>query len=214
MRLLLAIAAAAGLAAQAAGPQAVVRAQFSESRGLTEWELDGNGTWTMQGSVLILEKPGVPGGPIRRPAALAIFRSQPFTDLTLRAELRSTAPVDLAVRDVVVILGYRSPSEFYYAHLAAKTDAVHNGIFVVNQADRRRLDEPTSTARLTDQNWHRIRLERLTGAGTINVFFDDEKAPVLSATDRTFLSGRVGIGSFDETAEVRSFEVRGTTKAP
>lgn len=196
-------------AAQAGSSSVTIKPQMSEARGLADFDLDGNGRWTVKGSVLVLEKEGVPGGPIRRPAALAILKSPPLTDLTLRVELRSTAPADLAVRDVQVVFGYQSPTQFYYVHISAKTDAVHNGIFVVNNADRKRLDKPDSHAPLTDQEWHRVRLERDAGTGRIAVFFDDDKTPFLSATDTTFTSGRIGVGSFDETGEFRNIEVTG-----
>ncbi len=31
------------------------------------------------------------------------------------------------------------------------------------------------------------------------IYFDDMQEPVMTADDKTFLSGRVGIGSFDDT---------------
>jgi hypothetical protein len=187
--------------------QSPVKAELSAARGLSQWDLDGGGTWRMRDGVLALDEAAVPGGPIRRPGAMAIFRSAPFDSFVAEIELRSTAPADLAVRDVLLIFGYRSPTEFYYVHLSARTDAVHNGIFLVNNADRRRLDEAKSTPRLTDQAWHRLRLERDAAGGGIRVFFDGDPAPVLSTTDTTIPSGRVGVGSFDETAEFRRFEV-------
>jgi len=190
-----------------------LKPQISERRGLVDFDLDGNGGWKVVGQTLVLEKAGVPEGKIRRPAALAIVKSDPLTDLTFSLDLRSTAPVDLAVRDVQLIFGYQSPSQFYYVHLAAKTDGVHNGIFLVNNADRRRLDEPTSKARLLDQQWHHVRLERKTADGRIAVFFDHDKTPALSTTDRTLTWGRVGVGSFDETGEFRTIEVTGTKKS-
>ena len=210
MRLAMPIVLAAGFLGQSALPQVTVKPQISEARGLADWDLDGNGAWAVRGPVLVLEKAGTPGGKIRRPAALAILKSEPLTDLTYRLELRSTAPVDLAVRDVQLIVGYQSPTQFYYVHLSAKTDAVHNGIFIVNNADRRRIDEPTSKAQLTDQAWHRARLQRIVSTGSIAVFFDDQATPVLSATDKTLAWGRVGLGSFDETGEFRNVEVTGT----
>jgi hypothetical protein len=210
MRLVMPIVLAAGFLAQRAMPKVTLKPEISEARGFADWDLDGNGTWAVRGPVLVLEKEGTPGGKIRRPAALAILKSEPLTDVTFRLELRSTAPVDLAVRDVQLIVGYQSPTQFYYVHLSAKTDAVHNGIFIVNNADRRRIDEPTSKARLTDQAWHRARLERNASTGTIAVFFDDEATPILSATDKTLGWGRVGLGSFDETGEFRNVEVTGT----
>ena len=184
-----------------------LKPEISERRGLVDFDLDGNGTWAVRNGTLILEKAGVPGGAIRRPAALAILKSEPLKNLTYSVELRSTAPVDLDVRDVQLIVGYQSPTQFYYVHLSAKTDAVHNGIFLVNNADRRRIDEPNSRPRLLDQAWHRVRLERDVTTGAIRVFVDDDKTPALSATDRTLTSGRVGIGSFDETGEFRAIAV-------
>ena len=40
---------------------------------------------------------------------------------------------------------------------------------------------------------------RSTEDGTIEVYFDDMKTPAMTAKDRTFTWGRVGIGSFDDT---------------
>jgi hypothetical protein len=207
MRVFLIAALTAGLALPTAA-QTAVRADLSSARGLAEWDIDGAGRWRMADGVLALVEAGEPGKPIRKPGAMAIFRGQPVGDVTLDVELRSTAPADLAVRDVLVIFGYQSPTRFYYVHLSAKTDAVHNGIFLVYDADRRRLDAPTSISRLTDQAWHRVRLERQVSTGAVRVFFDDDPVPILSTTDATITSGRVGVGSFDETAEFRQFAVR------
>jgi hypothetical protein len=212
MLLLPILAFVSSLVAQVIAPEVTVKPDLSEKRGLVDFDLDGNGTWQVRGDVLALVKEGVPGGKIRRPAALALLKSEPLTDLTLHLELRSTAPVDLAVRDVQLIVGYQSPSRFYYVHLSAKTDAVHNGIFLVDNADRRRIDEPNPKAWLVDQAWHRVRLERNVAKGTIAVFFDDHPEPVLSATDTTLAWGRVGVGSFDEVGEFRNIEVRGLRK--
>jgi len=155
----------AGLFVQAPATSGVIKVPISEERGLRDWELDGNGAWSVRGQSLILEKAGVLSGPIRRPAALAIFRDRVLTDFELQVDVRSTAPPDLAVRDVLLIFGYQSPTQFYYVHLAGTTDPVHNGIFLVNNADRRRLDDAIAPARLMDQAWHRIRLERQSARG-------------------------------------------------
>ena len=188
-------------------PTKTIKPQISEKRGFADFDLDGNGGWVIRGNTVVLEKAGVPEGKIRRPAALAILKSEPLTDFTYSLELKSTAPVDLAVRDVQLVIDYQSPSQFYYIHLSAKTDAVHNGIFIVNNADRKRLDEPTSRARILDQNWHRVRLERNASTGSIAVFIDDDRTPALSVVDKTLRSGRVGFGSFDETGEFRALQI-------
>lgn len=202
------MAAVVALTASALAGQVVLRPEFVDARGVSQWDLEGSGQWRMSGNVLQLHSEGVPAGPIRKPAAMAIFKSAPVSDFMLEVDLRSTAPVDLDVRDVLLIFGYQSPTRFYYVHLSKKTDAVHNGIFLVNDADRKRLDPPTSVGRLVDQDWHRVRLVRETSSGQIRVFFGTDPAPVLSAQDSTLATGRVGVGSFDETAEFRGMELR------
>jgi hypothetical protein len=192
--------------------EVTVRPTLDRPERLSEWTLDGSGSWEIAAGALVLAKPGVPGGPVRRPAALAILKSDLFTTVRLEAEVRSTAPVDLAVRDVNLIVGYESPSRFYYVHLAGRTDAVHNGIFVVADADRRRLDAGETPPQLKDQAWHRIRVERDGPSGRIDVYVDDFSRPVLRAVDGTIRAGRVGFGSFDETGEFRSIVVTGTTR--
>lgn len=189
-----------------------VRPDLGSPQRLADWTLDGSGTWDVADGSLRLTKPGTPGGPIRRPAALAVLKSAPFTRVTMEAEIKSTAPVDLPVRDVELIFGYESPTRFYYVHLAGITNAVHNGIFVVDHTDRRRLDEPDSAPQMKDQAWHRVRLERDPSTGRIEVFVDGSPTPALKATDTTIAAGRVGFASFDETGEFRNIVVSGATR--
>jgi hypothetical protein len=179
---------------------------------LADWTLDGTGGWEISEGKLSLVKAGKPGGPFRRPGALAILKSPPFTRVTVEVELRSTAPPGLDVRDLDLVVGYESQSRFYYVHLAGRTDAVHNGIFLVADADRRRIDARTGVPQLKDQNWHRVRLERDPSTGSIEVYVDGSVAPVLKASDTTIQAGRVGFGSFDETGEFRAISVTGTAK--
>lgn len=175
---------------------------------LVDWELDGSGTWDIADGKLKLVKAGTPSGPIRRPAALAILKTQPFTDVSCELEVTSTAPVNVPRRDVDLVIGYESPTRFYYIHLAAVTDQVHNGIFLVAGADRKRIDSGQGQALMKDQKWHRVRVTRDGTTGRIEVFFDKSKIPILSAVDTTITSGRVGVGSFDDTAEFRRIRVR------
>jgi hypothetical protein len=112
---------------------------------------------------------------------------------------------------VELIFGYQSPTRFYYVHMAGITNAVHNGIFVVADADRRRLDEPNSVPQMKDQAWHRVRLERDPATGSIEVFTDGSTTPALKAIDKTIASGRIGFASFDETGEFRNIVVTGAT---
>lgn len=179
-----------------------------------EWTLDGNGTWTIRDGILALVTAGKPAGPIRRPSALAIANGPDLTDATLSVELRSTAalPAVTPRRDVLLVVGYQSPTRFYYVHLSAVRDDVHNGIFLVNDADRRRIDSRSAVAPLVDKAWHRARLVRTASTGRLEVYIDDGAEPIMVGTDTTLGWGRAGVGSFDDTAEFRNVSVTGTRR--
>jgi hypothetical protein len=195
----------------ASGPKPLVADFSSPARLESDWTLDGSGVWAIRGGMLVLEKAGTPAGPIRRPSALAILRATPLRDLTVDLELRSTAPPVEQVprRDALVIVGYESPTRFYYVHISAARDAVHNGIFLVDGADRRRIDTQSDKAILLDAAWHRVRVIREPASGRLDVYADDQLTPIMSARDTTIASGQVGVGSFDDTAEFRSLRVAG-----
>lgn len=211
MRIRIAIVMACGLvsAALAQQPLQLQATVGGNTPAMTEWDLDGSGKWAVRDNLLVLEAAGTPAGKIRRPSAVAVLRSEPFGDLTLSAEVRCTAalPDKTPRRDVELIFGYQSPSRFYYVHLSATRDDVHNGIFVVNDADRRRIDTKSDVPILQDQAWHAVRVRRALATGRIEVFADGKPEPIMIATDTTLGAGRVGVGSFDDTGEFRAIRV-------
>jgi hypothetical protein len=109
-----------------------------------------------------------------------------------------------------IVFGYTSPSRFYYVHLAGITNDVHNGVFLVAGADRRRIDPGTTPPQLRDQNWHDVRLVRDGSTGRVQVYVDHAAAPAWDLIDATFPAGRVGLGSFDDTGEFRNVTVNGS----
>ena len=208
------LALGAGLAGQPATAPISVRADLSSAERLDAWTLDGSGGWTIRDGLLLLEKAGVPAGPIRRPGALAILKTPALGDSSIEVELRSDAPEDVIHRDLLLVAGWQSPTRHYYAHLSAVRDNVHNGIFVVDQADRRRIDDKSDRPALKDRNWHTARLVRTASTGRLDVFVDGETTPIMSATDRSIPSGRLGVGSFDDTGAFRGIRVQGVPAAP
>jgi len=183
-----------------------VRPELSSKR-INDWEFVGSGKWTLADGKLILSGPGTPDGPIRKPAALAILKSQDFKSITFDVELKCNAPLETIRRDLDLVFGYQSPTRFYYVHLSAVTDDVHNGIFIVADADRKRIDSGKSEARLKDQNWHHARVVRDVSSGSISVYLDDLKTPLMTAIDTTLSSGRVGVGSFDDVGEFQTIVI-------
>ena len=174
------------------------------------WILEEASEWEQYADTLSLVRSGrVPNG-IRRPASVAtVAGTNHIGSFTMRAEVRSTQDLDVVGRDVVVVFGYQSPTRFYYAHLSNdNTIMPHNGIFIVDGADRRRIDEQwplaPPKALMDDSKWHDVRLERDVFSGRILLYMDHSRTPLMTATDTTFVHGALGFGSFDDTGMIRS----------
>ena len=71
------VLAAAAFLPVAARQDVSVRPTFADAARIAEWDVDGSGQWQIANGMLILAKPGVASGPIRRPAAIAILKTPP-----------------------------------------------------------------------------------------------------------------------------------------
>jgi hypothetical protein len=152
--------------------------------------------------------------PHRSPFNIALLKDIKVGDFILEAKLQTTAR-DYPHRDMCLFFGYQDPAHFYYVHLGQRTDDHANQIFIVNGADRIKISTKTTKGTPWDEKWHRVKITRSVGDGSIAVYFDDMKTPVMTATDKTFVRGRVGIGSFDDTGnwdDVRLFGRRAEKK--
>ena len=189
------------------GPQVSETEFWSRPAG---WVYEDSTLWTLTADTLSLIKPGGQTFGIRRPGALAtVANTGHVSSFQMRASVASSQDTTVVGRDLILVFGYRSEQEFYYAHLSNdNTIMPHNGIFLVDHADRRRIDDQGVAGqpeeRLTDTRWHNVRLERDADGGQIRVFMDDMRRPLLTATDTTFASGAIGFGSFDDTGSIRN----------
>ncbi len=173
--------------------------------------------WQFPGTEVIQTQAGPTRPGPRRPQEYAYLSAGPvFGSSDIRADVRIDVPVQETNRDVVVVFGYKSDTEFYYVHLSTdNTIYPHNGIFVVNNADRLRLDHQWDGSRgappaITDTAWHQVRIAHCAETGAIAVYMDGSSTPLMTATDATFRSGRVGFGSFDNKGRIRDLRVVGT----
>ena len=138
--------------------------------------------------------------PHRSPTGLAILREPQVGSFTLDVDARSTT-AEYGHRDLCLVFGYQSPTRFYYAHLASQPDERAHGVFLVHDADRTNIVQTKSADVRWGDHWHRLRVQRDAASGRIEEFVDDFATPALTATDRTFVTGRVGFGSFDDQGE-------------
>jgi hypothetical protein len=146
--------------------------------------------------------------PHRSPLHYALVKDLSVGDFVLDVRCKSTI-ADYPHRDLCFFFGYQDKAHFYYAHLGKKTDDHCNQIFIVNGADRKKISTKTTDGTPWTDDWHHVKVVRKVADGTIEVFFDDMKAPAMTATDKTFTWGRVGVGSFDDTGDFREVKVYG-----
>jgi hypothetical protein len=147
--------------------------------------------------------------PHRSPTNVALLKDVKLGDFTLTAKVKSTH-ADYDHRDAVIVFGYVDAAHFYYVHLGAKTDDRANQIFIVNDAPRIKISTKTTEGTKWTDDWHNVKVVRKVADGTIEIYFDDMKTPCMTATDKNFAAGRIGIGTFDDTSDWDDIEIRGT----
>ena len=171
--------------------------------------------WDFPGEEVVLTEAGTnPDDGIRRPFEYAVLTDGPeLGSFDLSAQVRLDEPASVNNRDVILVFGWQSDTEYYYAHLSQdNTIYAHNGIFKVDNADRERIDDQWDGAvgapsAVTDEEWHDVRVVRCADSGDIAVYVDGLDTPLMTANDDTFGDGRVGFGSFDNFGRLRDLTV-------
>lgn len=183
------------------------------------WDPLTDAKWSLGlGRAVMTERGDAPTGP-RRPFEYAVVTTGPeLASVDYRAQVRIDEPVARDDRDVILVFNYQSPTRFSYAHLSQdNTIYPHNGIFVVDDADRVRVDDQWDGAvgappAIDDTDWHDVRLTFDAATARVAVYVDDLREPLMTGTDPTFDGGRIGFGSFDNYGRVRGAYALGTTR--
>ena len=174
--------------------------------------------WEFPGDQIVQTSAGTdPADGIRRPFEYAVLTSGPeLGSFDLTAQVRIDEPASVNNRDVIVVFGWQSDTQCYYAHLSQdNTIYAHNGIFKVDGKDRERLEvqwdgKVGAPPAITDEEWHDVRVVRCADSGDIAVYMDGLDTPLMTANDTTFTTGRVGFGSFDNYGRLRDLTVTTT----
>jgi hypothetical protein len=146
--------------------------------------------------------------PVRSPLNIALVRGTDLADFVLDVKVRSTGR-DYGHRDLCLFFGHQDPSHFYYVHLGKQADEAANSIFLVNGKPRFSIAEERTKGTPWTDGWHQVRIVRRAQEGLVQVYFDDMKNPAMTARDRTFTHGRLGLGSFDDTGMFDEVRIRG-----
>jgi len=146
--------------------------------------------------------------PHRSPFLISLLDDIAVSDFELRVRVKSTFE-DYDHRDACVVFGYKDSAHFYYVHFGKRADEHANQIFVVDDAPRIKISTQSTPGTPWTNDWHQLRIVRRTEDGAIEVYFDDLEKPAMTATDKRFEIGQVGIGSFDDTTQWDQFELYG-----
>ncbi len=190
--------------AEAADPDGVVVRDDFERETPNGWDFTDKAAWRIVrdegrgGRVLEQFQASKYEPPVRSPFNVALRQGAELGGFVLDVKAKSTTR-DYGHRDMCLIFGYVDPSHFYYVHLANAADEHANSIFKVDGKPRVSIAENRTTGTKWDDGWHDVRIKRDPESGLIEVYFDDMTTPAMSAHDKSFPKGRIGLGTFDDT---------------
>lgn len=147
--------------------------------------------------------------PHRSPLNIALLKDVLVGDFVLEADVRSTGK-DYGHRDMCLFFGYQDPANFYYVHLGKQMDDHANQIFIVDDAPRTKISTKTTDGTPWTDDWHHVKVVRTVADGAIAVYYDDMETPAMTATDKAYAWGQIGLGTFDDTGIWDNVTLHGT----
>ena len=187
------------------------------SKGTGGWEFTDANAWK------ILQENGIPvlslfqqskyEPAVRSPFNQAIVKDLVVSDFVLESEIKTTKE-EYPHRDLCLFFGKQDPSHFYYVHIAPTSkegDPNAHSIFLVDGKPRVSIaQERIKEEKWSETGYCKIRIVRDSVSGEILVYFVNMEKPIMKAIDKTFSTGKIGVGSFDDIGNVRSLKVWGT----
>ncbi len=200
----------------AAGPLRAVELPILLSEdfesGADRWQPMDPASWkvvsTPEGKAYSLFQQSNYKPPFRSPVNIALLKEPMVSDFVLTTRVRSTVK-DYDHRSMVLIFGYQNPAHYYYVHFGKKADDHANQIFIVNGAPRVKISKTSTPGTPWDDAWHRVKIVRTVADGKIEIYFDNFEQPVMTAENKTFAYGQIGIGAFDDLGEFDDLVLRG-----
>lgn len=181
--------------------------------GIEKWEFTDPYAWRIaeDGGAHVLELIGDSKyePDFRSPFNIAWAKDVNVGSFEMTVKVKQTGK-EYGHRDMCFFFGKQDANHFYYVHLATKADDHANSIFIVNEAPRVSIATERTTGTTWDDNYHTVKIVRNVESGAITVYFDDMETPIMKAVDKTFTSGPVGLGSFDDQGMFQEITVETT----
>jgi len=146
--------------------------------------------------------------PHRSPHNIALIATHRFGSFVLEYEVQQTSRA-YGHRDACVFFNVVDPANYYYAHIATKSDPHAHQIMLVDDAPRKAITRQGTSGFDwgAKEMWHKVRIVRDLESGRIAVYVDDFDKPIMQAEDKTHGLGYIGFGSFDDTGRVTNIKV-------
>jgi hypothetical protein len=170
-----------------------------------KWDVPLSKDWSLESGILRMlvarpsEKP-------RRPTQFALAQTKPFSKVTVEADVKRDKS------SLILVYAWRGPDHFNYVHLSTDTALkanYHNGVFHVFGGDRVRISSTEGPAALGPIEWTHVKLVYDAKTGEAIAWVNGVTSPSLRGIDLSLSAGRVGIGSFFETAQFRNVKIAG-----
>jgi hypothetical protein len=203
-----------------AGEQGGLMKLFEDNfeNGADQWQPTDPSAWrivdTDRGKVYNQFKNSNYQPPHRSPHNLSLVKDVVASDFIITVKVQSTNPKAGAHQDMCLFFNYQDPAHFYYVHLGKRPDPHSSQIMIVNGAPRVMITKNQSPGIPWDDAWHTVKIVRRVDDGAIEIYFDDMETPVMTAVDKTFTHGQVGLGSFDDNGNWDDFKLLGKEVKP
>ena len=168
------------------------------------WKVPYAGDWAFHNGELAMLVARPQEANPRYPIQYAVLEGRDYNSFTLECEVKRDS------LSLILVYNWRDAAHFNYAHLSLDSpekQIVHNGIFHVYGSDRSRISKGIGAGGLPTKDWTKVKMDYDATTGRMVVEVGGQRLPSLDAVDVSLTSGKVGLGSFFETAQFRNFKV-------
>ncbi len=196
---------AATLRGQTAKPKTPPLAEKISAFG-SQWQVIQAADWKVEGDEVQLVTARPQQADPRRPIQFALAEMEPLGKFTLEVEVQRSKPKG----SLILVYAWQRDGYFNYVHLsddAAGKVEVHNGIFHCYGGDRVRISPKEGPGTLLSEDWHKVKVVYDASKGLVEAWVDGQTSPSLKGIDLSLGAGRIGFGSFFNTAGFRRWKL-------
>ena len=171
-----------------------------------KWRVPRAEEWLYRDGTLIMLAARPQEANPRYPVQYALLEGRDYESFNLECEVKRDSV------SLILVYNWKDAAHFNYAHLSVDSpekQIVHNGIFHVYGSDRSRISKGLGAGSLPTTEWTKVKMDYDAKSGRIVVEVGGQKFPSLDAVDVSLSSGKIGLGSFFETAQFRNLKVTG-----